>query len=225
MTEKSERAEMLEEYSKAFKEYINKEYIGKKGLLDKRTIKKEDKEKHVSYSKIDGCIFAHIIKNKLDLLLKGTDYHTSINNSYIKGCFTEWDLLICKGKSKYNIYNPEDVICAIELKAGGLAGYNGEDRIKEYFHNVDAALKKATKQSSNKIKFLYISLNDSEKKADIIKRIIDNDYKGRFLYYFITKGSWHYSEWNDNNLLPAERADDDKKLKEVLEDILGIKTV
>lgn len=57
------------------------------------------------------------------------------------------------------------------------------------------------------------------------KRIINsNKYKGRFSYYFVTKGNWHYSKWNGNNLLPSER-DDDRKLDEVLKDILGAKTV
>lgn len=221
MTETSEREKILKEYSKAFKKYINENYVGEDGLLDERTIKKEGKEKHVSYSKIDGCVFAHIIKNKIDSILKGTGYHTSINNSYIKDCFTEWDLLICKGKSKYNIHDPKDVLCAIELKAGGLAGYNKEIEIIDFFKKVDEALK----QSSEKIKYLYISLNDSKNKADKIKELIKNNYKGKFFYYFVTTDSWHYNEWNDNNLLPSKRDDSDKKLKEVLEDILGTKTV
>ena len=213
----TERVTILQEYSRAFGEYINKEYVDKRGLLDKRL---KDNKKNVSYSKIDGCIFAHIIKNKLDELLEKYDgYYTSVNNSYIKGCFTEWDLLICKDKSKYNIYNPEDVVCAIELKAGGLARYNENPEIENYFKKIDEALK----QSSDKIKFLYISLNDSLEKTKQIKKVIYNNYKEKFSYYFVTTGSWHYNKWNKDNLLPAN-IDNDKELDEILDKIINNKS-
>jgi len=216
-----EKKEILKEYSLAFGNYINNTYTNKNKLLDTRYKIKNGKKIYASYSKIDGSIFAHIIKNKIEQILKNTNYHVSINNSYIKGCFTEWDLLISKGKEeskkpKYNIYNPEDIICAIELKAGGLAGYNNGQEVEEFFNNIDKSLK----QCSNKIKFLYISLNDSETKIDLIKKELKDKYNNKFYNYFVTTGTWHYKIWNKDNLYPAKIDNTTKSLKEIIEEII-----
>ena len=76
---------------------------------------------NTSYSKMAGNIFAMIIKELIESIIKEEKlpYKVSINNSYIKNHKSEWDLLIVgKNASDYgvNVYNEEDVKVIIELK-------------------------------------------------------------------------------------------------------------
>ena len=206
----TEKEDILEQYSNAFLEYINEDYNNKDKQLDIR--KKYKEKKYTPFHKIDGNIFAQIIRNKLRNKLKDEGYKVSVNNSYIKGCFTEWDLLIYKGdESEYNIYEPENVLWAIELKCGGLAGYNNENDIKEFFDRVYIALKKYPN-----IKYLYLSLNETGPKTRKIENVLLNKYNNRFYSYIITTGSWRYDGWPKDNKKPGTIYKEDQTLKDII---------
>ena len=199
-----EKEDILKEYSEAFQKYINEEYNNKDKQLDIR--KEYGDKKYTPFHKIDGNIFAQIIRNKLI-----DEFKVSVNNSYIKGCFTEWDLLIYKGKeSKDNIYNPENVLWAIELKCGGLAGYNNENDIETFFDRVNIALKKF-----ENIKYLYISLNETGPKTGRIETVLKK-INNRFHSYIITEGSWKYEGWPKDNKKPADIYEENQTLKDII---------
>ena len=209
--EKSERKRIYDNYRKDYGEYVDPTFMEKKY---------KDGRPGVSPSKIGGNIFAYYIKSELDKILDGKDYHVSVNNSYIDGCFTEWDLLICKGKGskdEYNIYKPNDVLCTIELKSGGLVGY-GTDKSKDnyigkYFEKAEDSLKKYL----NSIKYIYVSLNESDTK----KKVIDAETDKRGFYsYYVTTGSWSYKNFKSGFKEAAKLDDNSKSLKEIVTEII-----
>ena len=89
---------------------------------------------NTSYSKMAGNIFAMIIKELIESIIKEEKlpYKVSINNSYIKNHKSEWDLLIVgKNASDYgvNVYDEKDIKAIIELKT---ASYFQNTIVKEY---------------------------------------------------------------------------------------------
>lgn len=117
---------------------------------------------NTSYSKMAGNIFAMIIKELIESIIKEEKlpYKVSINNSYIKNHKSEWDLLIVgKNASDYgvNVYNEEDVKVIIELKTASyfqnttvkeyksLKGKNLDDKKKIMFDNMNSYFKHISK--------------------------------------------------------------------------------
>lgn len=89
---------------------------------------------NTSYSKMAGNIFAMIIKELIESIIKEEKfpYKVSINNSYIKNHKSEWDLLIVgKNASDHgvNVYDEDDIKAIIELKT---ASYFQNTSVKEY---------------------------------------------------------------------------------------------
>ena len=173
---------------------------------------------NTSYSKMAGNIFAMIIKELIESIIKEEKlpYKVSINNSYIKNHKSEWDLLIVgKNASDYgvNVYDEEDVKAIIELKT---ASYFQNTTVKEYeslkgkelddkkeimFDNMKSYFKHISKDliSNDKIRYLYITLFQNSNYSKELRSAIDN---------MANNGSSSVFIFNDDK---AYYNDDDKK--------------
>lgn len=148
---------------------------------------------NTSYSKMAGNIFAMIIKELIESIIKEEKlpYKVSINNSYIKNHKSEWDLLIVgKNASDYgvNVYNEKDIKVIIELKTASyfqnttvkeyksLKGKNLDDKKKIMFDNMKSYFKHISKDliSNDKIRYLYITLFQNSNYSKELRSTIDN---------------------------------------------------
>lgn len=130
---------------------------------------------NTSYSKMAGNIFAMIIKELIESIIKEgkLPYKVSINNSYIKNHKSEWDLLIVgKNASDHgvNVYDEDDIKAIIELKTASyfqntsvkeyqsLRGKELDDKKKIMFDNMNSYFKHVSKDliGNDKIRYLYI---------------------------------------------------------------------
>ncbi len=119
-------------------------------------------------NKISGNIFAQTLRKYIKNIINNT-YEVSELNVYIKGSNIEWDMLILKknisNKEKaYNIFNPENVVCAIEFKTSGLMTSN-ITFVQNYFKTRIEELENLNKE----IKFAYISLCEIPKIIEYLK--------------------------------------------------------
>ena len=156
--------EMLDELN-----YIEKRNETYKELLEKTNF--FNKQKNLpSFSKYKGNIFAFIIKEYIQKILKNTELDVSDNNVFIKGHTTEWDLLIVRKNSihKNNIYEAKDVKAIIEFKTSGTPNVDykniddEEDKYRSFFEGIYDNYCEKIKAISNEVNkkeipFLYIS--------------------------------------------------------------------
>ncbi len=115
-------------------------------------------------SKYSGNLFAYAIRQYITDILKNKKYKVSYNNSFIKGNPIEYDLLIVKELKESNLYEYDDVICGIELKAGGYVGQkkNNEEIFKKFPY------------AKRIKKMLYISIYDTKKRINELKKEYDS---------------------------------------------------
>jgi hypothetical protein len=141
---------LIDEYEKKYEEYIGNDKDGYFDLINKPY-------------KISGNVFAYFLRNKINDSVCGK-YNLSTINSYIKGSNVEWDMLIVKKTAtskkaeNYNIYLPQDVVCAFEFKSSGAIRSNNPKEAVEYLNGEINELKRINKQYGSNIKYGYISL-------------------------------------------------------------------
>ena len=176
---------------------------------------------NTSYSKMAGNIFAMIIKELIESIIKEgkLPYKVSINNSYIKNHKSEWDLLIVgKNASDHgvNVYDEDDIKAIIELKTASyfqntsvkeyqsLRGKELDDKKKIMFDNMNSYFKHISKDliSNDKIRYLYITLFQNSNYSKELRSTIDNMANNN--------GSSSVFIFNDDK---AYYNDDDKKFK------------
>lgn len=121
-----------------------------------------------NYNKISGNIFAQTIRKYIKKIVIN-NYEVSEVNVYIKGSRREWDMLILNKKisdkeKMYNIFDPENVVCAVEFKTSGLVT-SDIATTKAYFEERIEELNGLNK----KIKFAYISLCELPKIIKYLK--------------------------------------------------------
>lgn len=117
-------------------------------------------------SKYSGNLFAYAIRKYImDIFKKNKiKLKVSYNNSFIKGNPIEYDLLIVKKLKKSNLYEYEDVVCGIELKAGGHVGsQRNYDEIYDKF-----------KHAKKLKKMLYISIYDQTRRIKELEQVYDS---------------------------------------------------
>jgi hypothetical protein len=216
---KGESGDMEKELS--MNEQIRNDYVDyyKKYIQENPDEKDTYLDKERSCSKIDGSLFAHIMMKYIkEVLPKG--YTISVNNSYFKGSFVEWDLLIVKDNDKYknkesdssiyNIYDPDedDVKCVIEFKCGGNSWIKTGKIKTEMVKNI----KKLSKFPE--INYLYIVLCESETRYNEFKKaeqkINNNEKINNKFKFFCVANSWRWEK--------TETTKDD--LKEIIESII-----
>jgi len=155
--------ELLEEYDNTFEVWVEG----------------EDKDKINRSTKIGGNIFAYVIRNNVRKILKN-EYDVSVVNAYIKGCNIEWDLLILKKGSKkdndYNVYYPEQVVCALELKTSGFIYKKDEEKekIQNFIQKYTEAINGINEKKNTNIKYGYISLCEKIDNIYLIKQNLKN---------------------------------------------------
>jgi len=137
--------EIFNEYEEKFKKYMDEE------------------ESLVKCYKISGNILAHTLRKYIKDIVN-PQYQVSVVNSYIKGCKIEWDLLILKNtvsedEINYNIYYPENVVCALEFKTSGAVFKKDCKESVDYIKKYLNILKQINiRQINTNIKYGYISL-------------------------------------------------------------------
>lgn len=124
-------------------------------------------DESISCKKLSGNLFTMIVKKYIEKILKDHNlkYKISNNNSFIKGCSTEWDLIILKEEAldlEINVFESKDVVGVIELKAGGQQLV--KDKITDLKDLYDKKFEKI-----NKIRFIYISYFDMNNSYSCIK--------------------------------------------------------
>lgn len=143
-----------------------------------------DEVKGKNYKKLSGNIFAMIIKNHIEKILKDNNlkYKVSNNNAFIKGCPIEWDLIILKEDALdkgLNIFESDDVVSVIELKSGGQP--LGKDKITCLKDIYDDKFKQI-----DKIRFIYISYFDMTNSYNCLKEYFKekNDNKNSVFTFY-----------------------------------------
>lgn len=178
---------------------------------------------NTSYSKMAGNIFAMIVKELIESIIKEVNlpYKVSINNSYIKNHKSEWDLLIVEKNASdhgVNVYDEEDVKAIIELKTASyfqntsvkeyqsLKGKELDDKKKIMFDNMDSYFKHISKDliDNDKIRYLYITLfqniNYSEELCKAINNMTNNmtNNKGNISVFIFNKDNVYYDKGEKN---------------------------
>lgn len=174
---------------------------------------------NTSYSKMAGNIFAMIVKELIESIIKEVNlpYKVSINNSYIKNHKSEWDLLIVEKNASdhgVNVYDEEDVKAIIELKTASyfqntsvkeyqsLKGKELDDKKKIMFDNMDSYFKHISKDliDNDKIRYLYITLfqniNYSEELIKAVNDMANN--KGDDSVFVFNKDKAYYDKGEKN---------------------------
>lgn len=174
---------------------------------------------NTSYSKMAGNIFAMIVKELIESIIKEVNlpYKVSINNSYIKNHKSEWDLLIVEKNASdhgVNVYDEDDIKAIIELKTASyfqntsvkeyqsLKGKKLDDKKKIMFDNMDSYFKHISKDliGNDKIRYLYITLfqniNYSEELCKVINNMTNN--KGNISVFIFNKDNVYYDKGEKN---------------------------
>lgn len=170
---------------------------------------------NTSYSKMAGNIFAMIVKELIESIIKEVNlpYKVSINNSYIKNHKSEWDLLIVEKNASdhgVNVYDEEDVKAIIELKTASyfqntsvkeyqsLKGKELDDKKKIMFDNMDSYFKHISKDliDNDKIRYLYITLFQNINYSDELCKVINNmtNNKGDDSVFVFNKDKAYYDK-------------------------------
>lgn len=140
--------------------------------------------------KISGNITSCFLKNLIEEFLVGTNYKLSVVNSYIKGCSIEWDLLILKSPSideiKYNIYDAQNVVAALEFKTSGAKYTNDPEGSCEYIFKYENVIDDINKKFNTNIKYGYISLCEIPNNLIAMKEKFSNCF-------------WIYEGWYPHN--------------------------
>ncbi len=122
--------------------------------------------------KISGNIFAHFLRTNISKHVKNK-YTVSVINSYIKGSNIEWDLLILKecsdDEKNYNIYLPQNIICALEFKTSGAIYAKNPVASKKYINKYIRELNRVNKKYNSNIKYGYISLCEIPANLEAMK--------------------------------------------------------
>lgn len=174
---------------------------------------------NTSYSKMAGNIFAMIIKELIESIIKEKKfpYKVSINNSYIKNHKSEWDLLIVgKNASDHgvNVYDEDDIKAIIELKT---ASYFQNTSVKEYqslrgkelddkkkmFDNMNSYFKHISKDliGNDKIRYLYITLFQNINYSGELCKVVNNmtNNKGKISVFIFNKDNVYYDKGEKNS--------------------------
>lgn len=174
---------------------------------------------NTSYSKMAGNIFAMIIKELIESIIKEGKfpYKVSINNSYIKNHKSEWDLLIVgKNASDHgvNVYDEDDIKAIIELKTASyfqntsvkeyqsLRGKELDDKKKIMFDNMNSYFKHISKDliDNDKIRYLYITLFQNINYSDELIKAVNNmtNNKGKISVFIFNKDNVYYDKGDKN---------------------------
>lgn len=148
---------LLEKYEKKYAEFVSPEDGIYYDMINK------------SY-KISGNVFAYFLRNEIKGIIDNK-YKLSNINAFIKGSNVEWDMLILKKSAvgDYNIYLPEDVICAFEFKTSGAIRNNKPNEAIEYIQKEIDNLNYINTQYKANIRYGYISLCEHYKNLDALK--------------------------------------------------------
>ena len=171
------------------------------------------------YSKMAGNIFAMIIKELIESIIKEKKfpYKVSINNSYIKNHKSEWDLLIVgKNASDHgvNVYYEDDIKAIIELKTASyfqntsvkeyqsLRGKELDDKKKIMFDNMNSYFKHISKDliGNDKIRYLYITLFQNINYSGEFCKVVNNmtNNKGKISVFIFNKDNVYYDKGEKN---------------------------
>ena len=171
------------------------------------------------YSKMAGNIFAMIIKELIESIIKEKKfpYKVSINNSYIKNHKSEWDLLIVgKNASDHgvNVYDEDDIKAIIELKTASyfqntsvkeyqsLRGKELDDKKKIMFDNMNSYFKHISNDliGNDKIRYLYITLFQNINYSDELIKAVNNmtNNKGKISVFIFNKDNVYYDKGEKN---------------------------
>lgn len=171
------------------------------------------------YSKMAGNIFAMIIKELIESIIKEKKfpYKVSINNSYIKNHKSEWDLLIVgKNASDHgvNVYDEDDIKAIIELKTASyfqntsvkeyqsLRGKELDDKKKIMFDNMNSYFKHISNDliGNDKIRYLYITLFQNINYSGELIKAVNNmtNNKGKISVFIFNKDNVYYDKGEKN---------------------------
>ena len=171
------------------------------------------------YSKMAGNIFAMIIKELIESIIKEGEfpYKVSINNSYIKNHKSEWDLLIVgKNASDHgvNVYDEDDIKAIIELKTASyfqntsvkeyqsLRGKELDDKKKIMFDNMNSYFKHISNDliGNDKIRYLYITLFQNINYSGELIKAVNNmtNNKGKISVFIFNKDNVYYDKGEKN---------------------------
>lgn len=174
---------------------------------------------NTSYSKMAGNIFAMIIKELIESIIKEKKfpYKVSINNSYIKNHKSEWDLLIVgKNASDHgvNVYDEDDIKAIIELKTASyfqntsvkeyqsLRGKELDDKKKIMFDNMNSYFKHISKDliGNDKIRYLYITLFQNINYSGELIKAVNNmtNNKEKISVFIFNKDNVYYDKGDKN---------------------------
>lgn len=205
---------MISDKTKYNREFIDRYY---------RAIEECLGRSNTSYSKMAGNIFAMIVKELIESIIKEVNlpYKVSINNSYIKNHKSEWDLLIVEKNASdhgVNVYDEDDIKAIIELKT---ASYFQNTSVKEYqslkgkeldakkkimFDNMDSYFKRISEYLivNDKIRYLYITLFQNINYSDELCKVINNmtnnmtNNKGNISVFIFNKDNVYYDKGEKN---------------------------
>ena len=171
------------------------------------------------YSKMAGNIFAMIIKELIESIIKEKKfpYKVSINNSYIKNHKSEWDLLIVgKNASDHgvNVYDEDEIKAIIELKTASyfqntsvkeyqsLRGKELDDKKKIMFDNMNSYFKHISNDliGNDKIRYLYITLFQNINYSGELIKAVNNmtNNKGKISVFIFNKDNVYYDKGEKN---------------------------
>lgn len=151
---------------------------GKQEINYDKKICKDDENLKGSFNKVIGNLTSMTLRKYIINIINyyGLNYKVSNINSFIKGCPTEWDLIILNENAKdvnnTNVFEVEEVVAVLEFKTGGLLidQYNNIEKTFELQFNY---LNYFNKEYSKKIPFAYIPFAENEEYFSRTKKYFD----------------------------------------------------
>ena len=105
---------------------VNEILKGKQEINYNKEIRKDDENLKGNFNKVIGNLTSMTLRKYIINIINyyGLNFKVSNVNSFIKGCPTEWDLIILNEKAKdvndTNVFEAEEVITVLEFKTSGL---------------------------------------------------------------------------------------------------------
>ena len=157
---------------------VNEILKGKQEINYNKEIRKDDENLKGNFNKVIGNLTSMTLRKYIINIINyyGLNFKVSNVNSFIKGCPTEWDLIILNEKAKdvnnTNVFEAEEVITVLEFKTSGLllVQYKNIEKTFELQFNY---LNHFNKEHIKKITFAYITFAETEEYFARTKKYFD----------------------------------------------------